>query len=166
MQRSIEISEYKALSREFNDDRPILVSVELIEQDDLFPDNSYLETEFDEQAQTITNSCRYTNEDVAKYGWEKVKTWIDADRARLNTFGVNWTKVGIMAKAVVVIPTSKGLHFFRDTIESMGCWGIDSDHEDRMREIGSEELLDLRYELNKLNVVVPDALRGALDGVF
>lgn len=48
----------------------------------------------------------------------------------------------------------------------MGCWGVDSDYEDRMKEIGSDELLDLRHSLKTLNVVVPDALRGALDGVF
>lgn len=113
MQISIPFSEYKALSQQHDHDRPVLVSLELLEQDDPFPSASELETEFDDQAQTIIRSDRFSNEDVAKFGWKKVRSWIEQDHARLKQFGNTWWKVGIMAKAVIVIPASRGTHFFR-----------------------------------------------------
>lgn len=110
------------------------------------PDLSWLETEQNEDG-SIKSSCRYSNEDIKKYGKKKVQKWIDQDKARLESYGQSWEMLGVMAEARVTVNGSF------QTITSGGLWGVESDSQDSyFQEVGREQLADLKGQLKQLNV--------------
>ena len=122
---------------------------------DEFPDLSHLESEYDEETQTVTKSVCYSNADVRNQGWEKVKGWIDEDRRRLDSYGDAWVCVGVEAIAYLSVLLKGGLKGFAicQTIRSGGVWGIENDSETGyLREEGENELAQLRDILSALGV--------------
>lgn len=163
---SIQFPEYKSISALYEHKRPILKAVWLDEEEDPYNVPDYLLTQFDEDTQTIIKSARYSNKDVREYGWEKVRSWIASDRERFSEWGETWWQVLVRAHATFVIPRNNGQGFFSQTVDSPGCGGVDSDWNERLDEVGGNELSELKDILNILNVVVPEALKGALGGDF
>jgi hypothetical protein len=92
--------------------------------DDPYPDLSWLESYYDTESQTITTSHRYSNKDIAQYGFEQVKAWIDQDMDYLNDYGNAWYMQGVRASVQLKIPCESG--FIQQTIYSPGDWGIES----------------------------------------
>jgi hypothetical protein len=120
----------------------------------LIPDDSadlsYLESTYDEENNTI-DSCRYSAEDIKKYGLEKVQQWIKEDNARLNAYGDRWYFIGIRARAEIRI---NGIY---ETIESPGLWGIDSDSDQKyFEDIGREECNTLKSMLQEIGFTALD----------
>jgi len=112
------------------------------------PDLSWLETEYDEEAQQVLDSCRYTQKDVDECGWEEVKGWLDGDQKRLDDYnGQQWWMIGIRAVAEIVVGGTI------QQINSGGLWGIESDCEaSYFEEIARDELHQLREILLALGV--------------
>ncbi|NMP24747.1 hypothetical protein [Sulfobacillus harzensis] len=104
---------------------------------DRYPDLSFLEQSYDDV--TIDDRQRYQAE----------------DRARRESFGTSWTMMGIRAVATVYVPLGPGA-FQRLVIPSMGCFGVESDSGPAyLRQVGEEELANLRDVLAMLRVHEP-----------
>jgi len=102
-----------------------------------------LTTAYDEDEHTILDSMRYTDEDVAKYGWDEVYRWIRSDHQRLEQFEAGVLHmVGIRARAKIYVNGAVTMRY------SPGLWEIESDSdEDYMQEVGEEELKQLEPDL-------------------
>jgi hypothetical protein len=148
--------------------RAKLESIEVKIVPEEYPDLSYLETKyvyepvgrcpwsgkFTPAELIIESSCRYSNEDVRKYGIKKILSCIRADEDRLRTYeeGV-WTMCGIYAEATILIPCGTDGTMKIETIRSGGLYGIESDSGDKyLREIGDEQIAELKSYLETLNV--------------
>ena len=103
-----------------------------------------LETEWD--GERIIKSMRYSDEDIASEGVEKVRQWIKEDHQRIRAYdNGEFFVIGIRAVATV-------LHTYDDTnagslheISTAGLWGIETDSdEDYFTDVGQEELADLK----------------------
>lgn len=70
--------------------------------------------------------------------------------------------VGVRAKVNLMIPQAEGGHRLQ-VITSGGLWGIESDSDDRhFKEVGQEELQQLKDDLTKLGVS-PKAAEAAIN---
>ncbi|PSR23397.1 MAG: hypothetical protein C7B45_03545 [Sulfobacillus acidophilus] len=88
------------------------------------------------------------------------------DRARLAAFGTTWRMIGIRAVATVYIPQGPDA-FQRLVIPSMGCFGVESDSGPAyLRQVGGEELANLRGVLALLHVHEPVDQIVEWDAVF
>lgn len=132
--------------------KPVVNEVWVERVIDESPDLSWLKTETD--GKNIVSSARYSNDDVKKYGWAKVKKWIDEDHKRLDDYGRTWVMTGIVAKAKVLIPQDTVPPTFQiQTIRSGGLWGIESDSDKSyIEDVKSEQLSDLVHNLNALGM--------------
>lgn len=134
--------------------KPVLAAVYEEREIDEYPNLNWLKTVQAEDG-TIISSCRYTDEDIKKYGLEKVQRWIDEDHERLESYGYAWWMIGIRAVAEINIPinNNSGECFVIQEIVTPGVWGIESDSEEAyFKEIFSEEVAFLHDMLEKLNV--------------
>lgn len=60
----------------------------------------------------------------------------------------DWCMLGIIAKAEILTPSGT-----RQTIRSSGLWGVESDSgEDYLKDVGAEQLVELRAELESLGI--------------
>jgi len=128
--------------------------ITLVRQVDSNPDLSWLEhkyvfegTDDNPRNLRIIDSCRYTQQDVNKYGSKKVLSWIRDDEHMMRTYGETWWYVGISAEAVVALPhkdSSSGCYVV--TIQSDGVWGVDSDPQ-HIKQIENELLEDIKQAL-------------------
>lgn len=144
--------------------RPVLAAVYEEREIDEYPNLNWLKTVQAEDG-TIISSCRYTDEDIKKYGLEQVQHWIDEDHKRLENYGYDWWIIGIRAVAEINIPisNSNGDCFVVQEIETPGVWGIESDSEEAyFKEVFSGEAAFLRDMLEKLNVAGLEALEKPL----
>lgn len=154
--------EIKEIARKTS--KPVLAAVYGEREIDEYPDLTWLKTVQAEDG-SIISSCRYSNEDIKKYGLEKVQRWIDEDHERLESYGYAWWMIGIRAVAEINIPinNSNGECFVIQEIVTPGVWGIESDSEEAyFKEIFSEEVAFLRDMLEKLNVAGLEALEKPL----
>lgn len=88
------------------------------------------------------------------------------DRARRNSFGGAWTLIGIRAVATVYMPQGPGA-FQRLIIPSMGCFGVESDSgAEYLRQVGDEELANVRHVLAMLHVYEPATQTVEWDDAF
>jgi len=106
------------------------------------PDLSWLETTVEDE--TIVDSCRYSDKDIAQYGIEQVQEWIEQDRRRLAECGETWYMTGIFAEATVQTSADCRI-WMHNTIRSSGIWSIESDSNDaHLRELEAEQFEELR----------------------
>lgn len=112
--------------------------IDITIQPDLTPDLSYLET---------PTYADVSSRDRAQYRQE--------DAARLKSYDVTWSMVGIIAVAHVSLV--HGPQAFQPiTIPSPGCWGVESDSDPAyLHTIGMEEYRALAGMLRQLHVYVP-----------
>lgn len=127
--------------------KPELLDVKVETVPDEDPDLSYLENEYDSLSQTVVTSCRASQADVEKYGWETVKGWLDKDAERLASYGRAWGMLGVQATGELHIPhdswTSKGTDrgWIIQTLTTPGLWGVESDSDQSyLDEVGAEEV--------------------------
>lgn len=165
----------KTLSKEYKYERGVLGEIWILYPIDEDPDLSYLETKYDEDAQYIIESARYTNDDVKEFGWEKVKEWIDQDHQRLDDYNRGyWRCHGVKAEALVYIPVQTvftqnktEVHFVRHYVRTPGLWGIESDSEDAYkREVAEDELYILMDMLKTMGIVGIENLELDWDASF
>ncbi len=150
--------EIKSIARETG--KPVLAGVYEERKIDEYPDLDWLKTVQAEDG-TIISSYRYSNEDIKKYGVEKVQQWIDEDYERLESYGDKWWMEGVRAAAEIYIPA--GDSFIIQLIQTPGVWGIESDSEEvYFKEVFSDEVTVLRGMLEKLNVAGLDVLEKPL----
>lgn len=88
------------------------------------PDISHLNTQFEEFEGTdgitgrILYSEVYTNEDIARYGWKRVREWIDADIALRECYGTKWKQVYISVEATFFV------NYMKFVVSSLPMGGI------------------------------------------
>jgi len=119
------------------------------------PDLSWMVTKYDADAQKIIKSHRYSNKDIEKYGWEKVKEWIDEDNERLEAYGQSWWNLFIRAYARIQIPTSPNGdgHRIVQLIRTPGLFGVESDSDDAyFKEVEDDELDTLKHILLAMGI--------------
>jgi len=88
------------------------------------PDISHLDTKFEEfmgdegVTGRILYSKVYTNEDIARYGWKRVREWIDADIALRECYGTKWKEVYISVEATFF------MNYIKFVVSSLPMRGI------------------------------------------
>lgn len=155
---SLDFNSVKKYSVE-NPGRAILQQLTVRKCEDDIADLSWLETEYDEDTQTIIKSDRYSNKDVDVLGWDTVLGHIKQDEKRLNDFGRTWRMIGVQATGIVYIPTGheENISFKLQAINSGGLWGIDTDSEaGYINSVGDMQVSELFDYLKILNVYIPD----------
>ena len=121
------------------------------------PHLSWLENKYDADEKKIISSARYSQADIEKHGWEKVKEWMDEDNERLETHGLEWYMMGVRAFARIQIPSRGGGHRVVHTIYTPGLWGIESDSDESyFREVEDEELDTLAAMLKAMGIPEAD----------
>lgn len=133
--------------------KPKIESITIKQHTDEMQDVSYLETKYDDDAHKILSSCRYGPKEIKRYGWAKVKRWIQEDMKRLEQFnrGELW-QIGIVATCTVSYPINKTDRRL-ETFTSGGLWGIDSDSgPEYFKQVEQEQLADLKEHLEHFNV--------------
>ena len=117
----------------------VCARIDLITQPDPIEDLAYLENR---------PYAEVSRRDRARYQKE--------DAARLQSYGVTWHMVGIIAMAQVSLVHGPQT-FQRITLSSPGCWGVESDADPaHLHTIGMEEYRTLAVMLQQLHVFVPD----------
>jgi len=105
------------------------------------PDLSWLETKIEDGK--IIDSCRYTDKDIAQYGFEQVRKWAENDHRRLAAYGETWHMIGIFAEAA--IQTSEdGKIWLCNAIRSSGIWNVEADSNEeylRQRTVSARALI-------------------------
>ena len=97
----------------------------------------------------------YLQQDYADASARDRRGYQAEDRARLAGFGTAWHMIGIRAVATVYVPHGPGV-FQRLVIPSMGCFGVELDSDlTYLRQVGDEELANLRETLALLRVHEP-----------
>ena len=115
----------------------------IIHTPDDSPDLSYLESTIENG---IINSCRYSQEELAKHPI-RTKRYIKADMERLNNYGRTWNCIGIRAEADISYSIGNG-NYRIERLTSGGLYGIESDSDsDYIKSIEDEELADLKERL-------------------
>lgn len=146
-----------------NGKKAVLTKIDIKHLEDEYSHQDYLLTELDYDRKAIRKSDRYSNEDIEKYGWDKIVEYVNEDLERYETYGIDWYTLGIVAEATIMIPfkvkTSKdgkmceAWNYKIQKISSGGIWGIGSDSDDSY--IHNEECVqveDLKSYLEVLNV--------------
>lgn len=142
--------------------RAILKSISIKEVDDVScRDAESLLTEYDDESQEILKSVRYSNEDVANFGWGQVLEWISEDKVRYDDFGHKWWYVGLQVEAEIVISTDESPIYTSQTLKGGYLGGVESDGiESAMGCYGPDYIQEMAQMLGVLNVVIPEQLNG------
>lgn len=96
-------------------------------------------------------------------------SWLDTDDAvdqeRLAGYGRDWHSVCVRVEAVIHVPhVGPSLSFRAHSLCSAGLWGVESDvSQEYVYSIAVEEWQQLRDELEKMNVVIPDSIRAQFE---
>ena len=108
----------------------------------------------------------YLNQDYADVPAPDRRRYQAQDRARRKNFGDSWTLIGIRAVATIYVPHGPGA-FQRLFIPSMGCFRVESDSDpEYLRQVGDEELANVRHVLAMLHVYEPATQTVEWDAVF
>lgn len=88
-----------------------------------------------------------------KYFNPAQKEYAKKDYKRMEDYNDGlWHMIGIVAKADILVPSGND-SWISQTISSSGLWGIESDSsEEYLKEIGKEQLGDLKGYLKSLSV--------------
>lgn len=158
-------NEVSKLATEGQGKKAILTKIEVEHILDEYCDLNYLLTELDYINQRVVKSDRYSNDDIKEYGWDKIVEWVEGDIERYEEHGIDWYSIGIVAKAIIMIPFEiisyknglpcKVWNFKLQEISSGGIWGIESDSDDcYVEDEGKGQIDELFKYLEILNVDV------------
>ncbi|MFW6027001.1 MAG: hypothetical protein ACOCRX_11760 [Candidatus Woesearchaeota archaeon] len=153
------IKEINEIAKDTNKNKPIVGEVYV----DVFPDEEQymriedLKTEYNfvDGNLNIINSDRYTNEDVKKYGQEKVLEWIKDDEKHYKKFinGDLWMN-GLQTIAKIYLPNNMNGYTIQ-YIRSHSTCGIASDSiEEGIQGIKDDQLYELEKYLKMLGCVI------------
>jgi hypothetical protein len=128
-------------------------------------DADWLRTETDTTADgqlRIVESCRYSDDDVAVYGGEQVQAWIDADHRRREGLQRDWWFLDAAAVAVIGVHTGDE-RIGEIEVASSHLGGIESDAPvDHLLDVTADLFAELKDELRRVGLTVPDAMDGPL----
>jgi len=148
--------------------KPFISKIKVKHEPDTTPDLSWLETEYDEDEHEIIKSVRYDQKAIKKYGWGKVKKWMDSDKERLESYGNSWEMMGIIAEAEIYIP-HKGYQppsWQIQKITSGGLWGIETDSDKSyIKSVEEGQIDELKDNLKALGISEREFQKALREGI-
>lgn len=117
------------------------------------------ETETTEDGQfRIVKSCRYSEDDVDKYGAAQVREWVAEDQRRYKGLGDDWWFID--AQTVAIIAVEVGEEQLGTFEISSGCvGGVESDApREYLGELTDELIAELREQLQAQGLSIPEDL--------
>lgn len=140
------------------------LTVERIERrlsPDEISDADWLATEIETDSEgrlTIVKSCRFSNEDIAKYGAAQVQAWIEEDHRRYDLLGQDWWFVDALAVAIIGVHAGK-VQLGTFEIFSGCVGGVESDApREYLDELTGELVTELKEQLVGQGLIVPEGL--------